>query len=76
MAVKAKTRTGNPGPTVLNSATEKEMERRVRERLEDKIRERAYALYEEGGRVDGHALDHWLAAEAELRRKSAPASAA
>jgi len=28
-----------------------------------RISERAYALYEEHGRKDGHALDDWLAAE-------------
>jgi hypothetical protein len=28
-----------------------------------RISERAYALYEEHGRNDGHALEHWLAAE-------------
>lgn len=28
-----------------------------------RISERAYALYEEHGREDGHALEHWLAAE-------------
>jgi hypothetical protein len=33
---------------------------------ETAIRERAYSLYEREGRVDGHALDHWLEAEAQL----------
>ena len=28
-----------------------------------RISERAYALYEEHGRKDGHALEDWLAAE-------------
>jgi len=28
-----------------------------------RISERAYALYEEHGREDGHALEDWLAAE-------------
>ena len=31
--------------------------------IHTRISERAYALYEEHGRVDGHALEHWLAAE-------------
>jgi hypothetical protein len=30
------------------------------------IRESAYAFYEARGRVDGHALEDWLKAEAEL----------
>jgi hypothetical protein len=31
-----------------------------------RISERAYALYEEHGREDGHALEHWLAAEQQV----------
>lgn len=34
--------------------------------LEERIRLRAYELYEQRGRRDGHALDDWLRAEAEL----------
>jgi len=33
---------------------------------QDKIRLRAYQLYEEHGRIDGHASDDWLQAEAEV----------
>ena len=33
---------------------------------EKAIRERAYELYEQRGRQDGHALDDWLAAESEI----------
>ena len=33
---------------------------------EESIRRRAYALYEERGREDGHDLDDWLRAEAEV----------
>jgi Protein of unknown function (DUF2934) len=36
------------------------------ERLEDRIRVRAYELYERRGRTPGHAVDDWLQAEAEL----------
>ena len=38
--------------------------------LEEKIRLRAYALYEERGREDGHDVDDWLRAEAELAAKA------
>jgi len=38
--------------------------------LEEKIRLRAYALYEERGREDGHDIDDWLRAEAELTAKA------
>lgn len=37
---------------------------------EEAIRKRAYELYEQGGRVDGHALEDWLAAEGELQLNS------
>jgi len=33
---------------------------------EERIRRRAYELYEQRGRVDGFALDDWLQAEAEV----------
>ena len=38
--------------------------------LEEKIRLRAYTFYEERGREDGHDLDDWLRAEAELTAKA------
>lgn len=43
---------------------------------EERIRVRAYELYEKRGRQSGHALDDWLQAEAELTgRKSLRAAA-
>jgi cold-inducible RNA-binding protein len=46
---------------------------------EEKVRVRAYELYEVHGRMDGHAEEDWLQAEGELagssERKAAPASA-
>ncbi len=36
------------------------------ETREDRISARAYELYEERGKEDGHDLDDWLRAEAEL----------
>jgi len=36
------------------------------EEPQQKIRERAYQLYEQRGRRDGHALEDWLQAEAEI----------
>lgn len=35
-------------------------------RREEEIRRRAYLLYEQRGREDGHDIDDWLHAEAEL----------
>jgi len=34
--------------------------------IEERIRRRAYELYEERGRVDDFALDDWLQAECEI----------
>ena len=38
----------------------------------DEITRRAYRLYEERGRVAGHDLDDWLAAEVALREERTP----
>ena len=38
----------------------------VIENMEDEVRQRAYELWEESGREDGRAQDHWLQAEAEV----------
>jgi len=37
--------------------------------LEHQIRLRAYYLFLQRGRVDGHALDDWLKAEEEITRR-------
>jgi hypothetical protein len=34
--------------------------------VQARISERAYALYEEHGREDGHALEDWLEAERQV----------
>jgi hypothetical protein len=44
--------------------------------LEHQIRLRAQELYEARGREDGHALDDWLRAEAEIMQKKAGTIAA
>jgi Protein of unknown function (DUF2934) len=38
--------------------------------IEQQIRVRAYELYEQNGRIDGHAEQNWLAAELEITRSS------
>lgn len=35
--------------------------------LQDRIRRRAYELYERRGRGDGHDRDDWLQAESEIK---------
>ena len=54
MAVKSKSR--EPLPRKPKSVSN----------AEEKIRLRAYELYEQRGMIDGHALDDWLQAEAEI----------
>ena len=44
--------------------------------VEHQIRQRAYQLYEERGREDGHELDNWLRAEQEITEKKARAASA
>jgi Protein of unknown function (DUF2934) len=44
--------------------------------LEHQIRLRAQELYEARGREDGHELDDWLRAEAEIRQKKVRTAAA
>jgi Protein of unknown function (DUF2934) len=39
------------------------------------LRRRAYKLYEEHGRADGHALEDWLQGEADLARPRAAVDA-
>ena len=40
--------------------------------IENRIRDRAYQLYEQRGKVDGFALDDWSQAEAEVRAQKQP----
>ena len=43
---------------------------------QEQVRRRAYELYEQRGRDDGHELDHWLQAELEVSQKMAKTVAA
>jgi len=45
-------------------------------KVDEKISRRAYELYEQRGRRDGHELDDWLQAEAEVTAKKSKTSAA
>ena len=44
--------------------------------IEQQIQQRAYELYEQRGRTDGHDLDDWLEAECEIKGRHANAAAA
>ena len=46
------------------------------ELTEDLVRTRAYRFYEERGREDGHDIEDWLRAEAEVFGKKPPAAKA
>jgi hypothetical protein len=39
--------------------------------LDEQLRRRAYEIYEQRGRDDGHDVEDWLQAESELRLRSA-----
>ena len=43
--------------------------------VEERIRRRAYELYEQRGRVDGNDLEDWLQAKEEVTGKSKTAAA-
>ncbi len=42
--------------------------------IEQQIQQRAYELYEQRGRTDGHELDDWLQAEQEIKGTQAEAA--
>lgn len=44
--------------------------------LVDQVRCRAYELYQERGKEDGHEVDDWLRAELEVTQRSNKAAAA
>ncbi len=44
--------------------------------IEQQIRQRAYELYEQRGRTDGHDLDDWFQAESEIKSTQANAATA
>jgi hypothetical protein len=48
-------------PTRMETAT-----RKPRLELQEQVRGRAYELYEQRGREEGHELDDWLQAESEI----------
>jgi hypothetical protein len=55
----------------LDSETRtRERQRLMIDMLERKIRLRAQQLYDERGKEEGKALDHWVAAESEILKSS------
>ena len=60
------TRRQTPALAVMKSAPDPQ----------EQIRRRAYELYEERGRNDGHDLEDWLQAESEVTQQKAKTAAA
>jgi transposase len=54
-----------PEPRSSESTTTVQTDERAQQSYA-RISERAYALYEQHGRRDGHALDDWLEAERQV----------
>jgi hypothetical protein len=62
-AVRSTPRTDAAAPLLEPPAVPQLLEGPSRDAL---VRQHAYARYERNGCIDGHALDDWLAAEAEV----------
>ena len=76
---KSNTERGGQFPPLLSLEEWKTLFRKLDtsfDELEERIRVRAYDLYEKRGKHDGYALDDWLQAEAELRGQKALRAAA
>jgi hypothetical protein len=76
---KSNTERGGQFPPLLNLDEWKTLFRKLDssfDGLEQTTRTRAYEIHEQRGRGDGHALDDWLQAEAELRGQQALPAAA
>jgi uncharacterized protein HemX len=58
-------------PIFMNAET-----RHLSADVEERVRERAYALYEQRGSVDGYDLEDWLRAEADVLVEAARPEAA
>jgi DUF2934 family protein len=62
--------------TIPDSPTELEVVRCATDiDLQEGIRHRAYELYEQRGKEDGHEVDDWLPAESELTTVATKAAA-
>jgi len=59
-----------PNPPTASQTTESGVE------FQEQVRCRAYEIYEQRGRGDGHELDDWLQAESEMVQQGAKAVAA
>ena len=68
--------TMKPTPTILSPRRKPNQTTTSIDDLQEQVRRRAYELYEQRGRVDGHEIDHWLQAESEVTQRKAKIVAA
>ena len=64
----------NMGDRNPDDFTEQEAAQASGPLLDERIRARAYELWQESGSGDGRAEDHWLQAEQEIRGQAAEGS--
>ncbi len=60
----------------MTKTTRKPTATEAQPEIEEQIRARAYELYEQRGREDGHEQEDWLIAEREVRGTNAENAAA
>jgi len=63
-------------PRTLTAVPTPNQKTKLSGELQENIRRRAYELYEQHGRNDGHDVDDWLEAESELSQQRPSAIAA
>ena len=65
-----------PTPTIPTPLRTTQQTMESSSELHEQIRGRAYELYEQRGREDGHDLDDWFQAESEMTETNVKAMAA
>lgn len=65
-----------PAPRTLTAVPTPNQQTKPAGELQEYIRHRAFELYEQHGRNNGHDLDDWLQAESELTHQKSPVIAA
>jgi hypothetical protein len=61
---------------LMSKQTDSNIAQQVSAAAEEQVRSRAYELYEQQGRADGHDLQDWLQAESEITSNKREAVAA
>ncbi len=65
-----------PAPRTLTAVPTPDQQTKPTGEFQEHIRDRAYELYEQHGRNNGHDLDDWLQEESELTQQKPSAIAA